>query len=137
MGILPAFGHYGRARRPPHKKLEPKVLKLLGLNTTFRVPNPIFQVPNTTFQVLNPIFQVLNPIFQVPNPIFRVPNPIFRVANTTFRVANTTFRVANTIFRVPISKDGHLSLSNEQYYLKASCECVNCTSEGYIPLARV
>ncbi|MBN3885729.1 MAG: hypothetical protein V7K64_19145 [Nostoc sp.] len=62
------------ARRPPHKKLELKALKLVGLNTNFRVP---------------------------------------------------------------ISKDGDLSLSNYQYYLKASSEYANSKSEGDRPLARV
>ncbi|MEH2245742.1 hypothetical protein [Nostoc sp.] len=71
---MSAFGYYGRARRPPHKKLELKALKLVGLNTNFRLP---------------------------------------------------------------ISKDGYLGLSNEQYYLKASSEYANSTSQGYVPLARV
>lgn len=71
---MSAFGYYGRARRPPHKKLELKALKLVGLNT---------------------------------------------------------------IFRVPISKHGDLDLTNEQYYLKASCEYANSRSQGYVPLARV
>ncbi|MCC5627578.1 hypothetical protein LC613_05195 [Nostoc sphaeroides CHAB 2801] len=89
------------------------------LNTTFRVLNTNFRVPNTTFRVLNTNFRVPNTTFRVPNTTFRVPNTTFRVLNTNFRVPNTIFRVLNTIFRVPISKDGNLSLSNDQYYLKA------------------
>ncbi|MHC5725865.1 MAG: hypothetical protein ACYTXY_17350, partial [Nostoc sp.] len=41
------------ARRPPHKKLEPKTLKLVGFNTNFRVLNTNFRVPNTNFRVPN------------------------------------------------------------------------------------
>ncbi|MEH1828955.1 MAG: hypothetical protein V7L22_27100 [Nostoc sp.] len=64
-------------------------------------------------------------------------NIIFRVPNTTFRVPNTNCRVLNTNCRVPISKDGDVNLSNEQYYLKASSEFANSTSEGDRLLARV
>ncbi|MEH2435275.1 MAG: hypothetical protein V7K25_13650 [Nostoc sp.] len=40
----------------------------------------------------------------------------------------------NTSFRVLISKDGDLSLSNDQYYIKISSEYANCTSEAYFRL---
>ncbi|MEH1850524.1 MAG: hypothetical protein V7L11_02295 [Nostoc sp.] len=50
---------------------------------------------------------------------------------------NIIFRVPNTTFRVPISKDGDVNLSNEQYYLKASSENANYKSEGDRLLARV
>ncbi|MCC5659311.1 hypothetical protein LC608_20490 [Nostoc sp. XA010] len=60
----------------------------------------------------------------------QVLNSNFRVPNTNFRVPNTNFQVPNPSFRVLISKDGDLSLSNDQYYLKISSEYAKCTSEA-------